>query len=311
MKQTAIGVDIGGSHVSCAACDIAGQTLLGDTSAGSSLDNHAPADEIIDVWGKTLQTTIEKAGKQNVAGIGFAMPGPFDYVKGIPLFTGANQKYENLYGVDVPGALREYLDLPGDFPIRFINDATAFAIGEDWMGNAKGFVRSLCITLGTGFGSAFLKDGLPVVRGVKVPEMGCLYHLPFDEGTADDYFSTRGLVDRYKKLTGKEVDGAREIAEAAPVDAAAREVFRDFGVRLVELLKPWIRKFGVEVLVIGGNISNAFDAFGPALKDALELENLNVSVLTSYLQESAAIAGSARLVDESFWQRVAPLLGDM
>ena len=311
MNYAAIGVDIGGSHISSAACDVNGQTLLKDTLTENDLDNHASAEEIISIWGKTLQETIEKVGRQNVGGIGFAMPGPFDYVKGVPLFTGANQKYEHLYGLDVPKNLRDYLELPEDFPVRFINDATAFAIGEDWLGNAKGFSRSLCITLGTGFGSAFLREGLPVVKGGEVPEMGCLYHLPFDGGTADDYFSTRGLVNRYNKLTGKKVTGAREIAEAAKVEDAALEVFRDFGARLVELLEPWIRKFGVEVLVIGGNISNAFDFFGPSLNEALKKEGLDVAVLTSYLQELAAMAGSARLIEEGFWKRVEPLLKDM
>ncbi|MGM0377951.1 MAG: ROK family protein [Bacteroidota bacterium] len=311
MNHAAIGVDIGGSHVSCAACDVNGQTLLKDTLAEHDLDNHAPAGEILGIWGKTLQETMDKAGRQNVEGIGFAMPGPFDYVKGIPLFTGANQKYEHLYGVDVSKTLRDFLELPDEFPVRFINDATAFAIGEDWLGNAKGFSRSLCITLGTGFGSAFLKEGLPVVKGNEVPEMGCLYHLPFDGGTADDYFSTRGLVDRYNKMTGNQVTGAREIAEAAKTEDAAKKVFHDFGSRLVELLEPWIRKFGVEVLVIGGNISNAFELFGPSLDESLKKEGFDVVVLTSYLQESAAMAGSARLIEESFWKRVKPLLEDM
>ena len=33
---------------------------------------------------------MELAGAENIQGVGFAMPGPFDYVKGIPLFTGEN-----------------------------------------------------------------------------------------------------------------------------------------------------------------------------------------------------------------------------
>ena len=311
MKQIAIGVDIGGSHISSAACDVSSQEFISDTEAGKDLNNHAPAQEIIDVWSQAIRLSMEKAGPEKVEGIGFAMPGPFDYVKGIPLFTGANQKYENIYGWDVPKALRKNLDLPPDFPVRFINDATAFAVGEDWLGSARGFSRSLSITLGTGFGAAFLKEGLPVVKGDEVPEMGCLYHLPFDDGTADDYFSTRGLVQRYKKLSGKQVSGARDIAMVAASDEAAREVFHDFGVRLVELLEPWICKFGVEVLVIGGNISKAFEAFGSSLEEAMEKAGLDVVVRTSHLQESAAMVGSARLMEEGFWQRVKPLLKDM
>ena len=148
MKQFSIGVDIGGSHVSCAAFNLISTRYMEDSHTENDLDNHAGADQIISIWGQTIQKVIEKVGKENVSGIGFAMPGPFNYEKGIPLFTGENNKYENIYGLDVPAALRKYLKLPENFPIRFINDATAFAIGEDWVGKAKGTDRSLSITLG-------------------------------------------------------------------------------------------------------------------------------------------------------------------
>ncbi len=310
-KTIAIGVDVGGSHVSSAAFDLADKKYLEKTFAENDLDNHAGADEIIDAWGKTIRHTMKLAGKENVAGIGFAMPGPFDYEKGIPLFEGENEKYENIYGLDVPHALRKYLELPGDFPIRFINDATAFAIGEEWVGKAAGTTRSLAITLGTGFGSAFLKDGLPAVSGNEVPYQGCVWHLPFEEGSADDYFSTRGLIKRYTQRTGNPAAGAKEVADAAKTSEEAKAIFEDFGAKLVELLKPWLESFGVEVLVIGGNISRAFNLFWPAMKEQLQKEGLDIRVETSELKETAAIVGSARLVEPVFWGRVAPLLKDM
>ncbi len=310
-KKIAIGVDVGGSHVSSAAFDLGAKKYLEKTFAENDLDNHAGAGEIIDAWGKTIRKTLNLAGKENVAGIGFAMPGPFDYEKGIPMFKGENDKYENIYGLDVPDALRKYLELPGDFPIRFINDATAFAIGEDWVGKAAGTNRSVAITLGTGFGSAFLKDSLPVLTGTEVPYQGCVWHLPFEEGSADDYFSTRGLIKRYTQLTGKQASGAKEVADAAKTSEDAKAIFEDFGAKLVELLGPWIVAFGVEVLVIGGNISRAFNLFWPAMNKQLKTEELKLKVETSELKETAAILGSARLVEPEFWSRVAPLLKDM
>jgi glucokinase len=310
-KKIAIGVDVGGSHVSSAAFDLEAKTYLKETFAENDLDNHAQADVIIDAWGKTIRKTMELAGIDQVAGIGFAMPGPFDYEKGIPLFKGENDKYENIYGLDVPGKLREYLDLPGDFPVRFINDATAFAIGEDWVGKAAGTTRSLAITLGTGFGSAFLKESLPVVTGTEVPDQGCVWHLPFEDGIADDYFSTRGLIKRYTQLTGLTAKGAREVAEAAATSVDARAIFDDFGSKLVDLLKPWFSGFGVETLVIGGNISRAFDLFWPAMQERLREEGLKVKVETSELKETASFIGSARLIEPEFWSRVQPLLKNM
>jgi len=310
-KKIAIGVDVGGSHVSCAAFDLVAKKYLESTFSESDLDNHAEGEKIINVWGTTIRKTMDKAGVENVEGIGFAMPGPFDYENGIPLFTGANDKYENIYGLNVPHELRQFLGQPGDFPIRFINDATAFAIGEDWIGRAKGARRSLSITLGTGFGSAFLKDSLPAVTGEDVPENGCVWHLPFEDGIADDYFSTRGLVSRYSKLSGKTVSGAKAVADAAKTDEVARAVFSDFGAKLVDLLAPWLKKFGVEVLIVGGNISGAFDLFFPAMAVNLQQKGLKIKVEISELKETASIIGSARLIEPEFWSRVAPLLKEM
>ena len=75
-----------------------------------------------------------------------------------------------------------------------MNDASSFAVGEAWAGSASKFDRSLSITLGTGFGSAFISNRIPIVDGPLVPKLGCIYHLPYRDGIADDYFSTRGLL---------------------------------------------------------------------------------------------------------------------
>ncbi len=310
-KKIAIGVDIGGSHISCAAFDLTEMKYLVNTFAESDLDNHAEPEIIIACWGKTIQAAIEKSGKENVVGIGFAMPGPFDYEKGIPLFTGENNKYEKIYGINVPEELRKYLNLPDEFPIRFINDATAFAIGEEWFGKAAGSKKSLSITLGTGFGSAFIKDSVPVPSGESVPKNGCVWHLPFENGIADDYFSTRGLVNRYKEKTGKSVKGVKDIALAAKYDEIATGLFIDFGSKLVDLLKSWIRIFGIDTLVIGGNISLSSKLFLPSLQNELEKENLLVKVEISELKETAAIIGSARLIEPDYWVKVKDIIKEM
>jgi glucokinase len=311
MKKLAIGVDVGGSHVSCMAYDLFNKKLLPETFAENDLNNHGQPDEIIDAWGKTIQKSMELAGRENVLGIGFAMPGPFDYVKGIPMFTGENGKYENIYGIDVPADLRKYLGLNNDFKIRFINDATAFAIGEDQVGKARDFDHSLSVTLGTGFGSAFIKNGLPIVEGAEVPENGCLWHLTFEDGIADDYFSTRGLITRFEKVSGKKMQGVKEIADLAATSPEAVELFEDFGTKMGEFLQSWIEKFDIEVFVIGGNISRAYHLFGASLSFFLEQANLKMEVTVSELKETASFIGAATLVDEKFYQRVMPALEKM
>ena len=310
-KSIAIGVDVGGSHVSCAAYDLSENKYLEHTHAENDLDNHAASDVIISIWGETIKKAMDLAGAQNVEGIGFAMPGPFNYEKGIPMFTGENEKYENIYGLNVPVELRKYLSLPESFKVRFINDATAFAIGEDRVGKANDASHSLSITLGTGFGSAFIKEGLPVLDGEAVPEYGCLWHLPFENGIADDYFSTRGFLNRYKEITGITLPGVKQLADLVDSDKMAKSLFNDFGLKLGLFLKPWIEKFGIEMLVIGGNISHAFPLFEKSLRNFLNAEKIEMKISISELKEKASFIGSAILVDDDFYNELIPLLSKM
>jgi len=302
-KNIAIGTDIGGSHISCAAIDLATGKILKDTLTGRSVDNQASADIIIDTWSQAISDILVKVPVEKVKGIGFAMPGPFDYVKGICYIRGV-AKYESLYGINITDAILHSLGIKDGILLRYMNDASAFAVGEAWAGSASGFARSLSITLGTGFGSAFISSRIPIVDGPEVPRMGCIYHLPYRDGIADDYFSTRGLLSRYKKLTGKELNGVKELAALASSEQIVIDLFTDFGDNAGLFLAPWLNKFRAEILVIGGNISHAFNLFGDVFENKLRTENCSCEVTLSKLKEDAALLGSAYLLDDDFWKSV-------
>lgn len=311
-NKFAIGIDIGGSHISCAAFCLIEKKIHHQSFAENKLDNNAESDIIFSIWAKTIQQTIDHVGKKNLLGLGFAMPGPFDYEAGTPLFTGENNKYEKLYGINVGDILKNLLQLPNEIPVRFMNDAAAFAVGEDWIGKTKDTKKSLAITLGTGLGSAFIENGFPVTSGDIVPHNGCLWHLPFGFGIADDYFSSRGLINRYNIRTGKSILSVKDIAIAAQRDEKDREVFKEFGNDLSFFLKPWINKFGVKKIVLGGNISLAADLFLPSMKNTLAIEGLSsVSIDVSELGETASIIGGARLFDQDYWQQIKYIINEM
>ncbi|HDR67537.1 MAG TPA: ROK family protein [Bacteroidaceae bacterium] len=306
-KDIAIGADIGGSHISTAAIDINERIILKNSFAEADVDNKGTSDAIITSWLSSLEETIDSVKTDHLAGIGFAMPGPFQYDKGIAMFEKV-EKYESLYGVDVSTAIRNSLNLEDDIPVRFMNDATAFAVGEAWMGKSAGFSRSLAITLGTGFGSAFINEGIPVVKGSTVPEHGCVWHLPFKKGISDDYISTRWFIKSYKEQTGKTVSGVRDLAERASEDPFVCGLFKTYGTNLGTILSPWLSKFGVEAVVIGGNISAAYSLYGTAFEETMKKYGLNICVELSELMERAAIIGSARLAEPAFWDKVRNLL---
>jgi len=307
LQNIAIGVDIGGSHITAVAVDMEKHIIIEASRASSPVDNKAEADEILKVWNDTLRKVLKGMQIFNLRGIGFAMPGPFDYVNGICLIRGV-PKYEKLYGINVGKAISSALGLPCDCRVRFMNDASSFAVGEAWAGKAADFRKMMAITLGTGFGSAFLSDRIPVVEGETVPKMGCVYHLPFGNGIADDYFSTRWFISRYKEATGLVAEGVKEIALAAKSDPAVRDIFKEFGTNLGAFLAPWLKRFGAEILVTGGNISHAWELFRETFENELKKAECNTAVAISELKEDAALLGSAYLHDEKFWKAVQPAL---
>ena len=302
-----IGVDVGGSHILSGAVELRSGTLIKDSLFEQKIDNKATRELILSDWSRTINKTLACIPNESVVGIGFAMPGAFNYKTGLALFEG-NEKYEALYDCDVPGSLGPLLT-SGDLDMRFLNDATSFAVGEAWQGAAAGKSKAISITLGTGFGSAFVHDGIPVTTGDTVPEHGCLWHLPFLEGIGDDYFSTRWFVNRYKDLTGQTISGAKDVHDlAVNGDPKAAGMFQEFGRHMASFIAPWVRKFHPEVLVMGGNISRAWDLVADPFHRQLKQEGLALEVRVSTLKEHAALLGSARLFDEESWPHIQAVL---
>jgi glucokinase len=287
-----VGVDIGGHHVAAAAIAPEAPDML--VSGSYHHVACAPDDDraaLIASWAGAIDNVTDRIGPDRVRGIGIAMPGPFDYAAGIGYFRG-NAKFAALYGVDVAQALAETLRHPR--PIRFLNDATAFAVGA---APARGNVVG--VTLGTGLGSAFLREGIPVIAGDDVPPHGSLWHLPFQDGIADDHVSARWLTARIRER----LDGIPTVIAAADAarasDAQAAAIFADYGSNLGTILSPWVDRFDAGTVMLGGRICGAFDLFGPALRQHLPATHIAVHADT----EDAAIIGAARTFDATFWDR--------
>lgn len=300
MKKYAIGVDVGGSHITCAAVDLETQKLDISTRKRERVSHTDSAENIFTAWSKAIKECIDLVGEKNVAGIGFAIPGPFNYKEGISMME---HKYPALYKLHIPTELLKYLNLKGDVSMRFLNDASSFAIGVSWVGKGKGFQRVIVLTLGTGFGSAYIENELPVVEGENIAPEGCFWHLPFQEGIADNYFSTGWFVKEYKNLIGKDIAGVKEIISDDP--KSAKILFEKFSDNLANFMTPWLEKFSADVLVLGGNISLAFDNFKEPLEKKLAEKNIDVKIEISELMENAAIVGASRLLEETFWKRVS------
>lgn len=271
-------LEIGGSHVTAARVRQSDWSV--EIVARSSLDPHAPADQLV--------ADLAAAGRAVLTdGLRLAMPGPFDYTAGVAWYQGV-QKFDALYGVDLRARLAEALDLPGT-ALRFVNDAEAFAVGEWTAGTTRGRTSCVGVTLGTGVGSAFLREGKAIRAGSDVPPNGELFRVT---PPIEDHMSHRAIVAAYERATGEELPGVREIAERAESgQRQAIDVLNTAFIALAEALSPWLKSFGAEAVVLGGAISGAFDLTRPAFEAAL---GIPIPITVTANTEHSAIVGAAR-----------------
>ena len=289
-KKFAVGVDIGGSHITSALVDLENGKIIGEPVT-TDVDHTSPAEVIFSAWTENLRLVLNEAGMP-VRKIGMAFPGPFDYDKGI---SWMEHKFASIYGINIGQTLSARLLEFKDLEFRFVNDAGAFALGESSFGAAKDDSKVIVLTLGTGVGSGFVADHKIVREGETVPPGGEVWNLPFHEGIVDESFSTRWVVGRYKELTGTHVQGAKDVAIRYEFDDSARQLFTEYGYRLAEFTIPWLQKFGSGTLVLGGNISRSLPLFMQPLQRAYGQAGLTVNVKGSVLLDKAAMLGAASL----------------
>ena len=285
-------LEIGGTHVAAGRVDLGAAAVLADPRSRATLRPGAGRDELIDAFARSAAAVVAADTP-----LGIAIPGPFDYERGIGSCAGV-AKFDALHGVDLRAALHRRLD-PSPAHITFLNDAEAFALGEWLAGAAAGHERAVGITLGTGMGSGFVADGRIVDRGPEVPPEGNIHLLSIDGRPLEDTVSTRAIAARYAALSGTTGRGVRAIASLARGgDATARLVIDDAFAALGQAIGPWLERFGAGVLVVGGSIARSWDLVEPALRRGLEASAPErLRIVPAGNPEDAALIGAAHHAD--------------
>jgi glucokinase len=249
-----------------------------------AIDSGADADRIADAIAAVCNRQMTLAGAAGAVAIAF--PGPCDYERGIPYIRGLN-KFGALYGIDLAAMLTARLAAP--LPIHFVHDAGAAAVGE---AVARGLAGgALMMTLGTGFGTAFL-DGQRLRCGpFRWSETGGLFAEGAFGQRADDIFSVRGL-DRRLAAHGSNCAELRLRIERGTMDTRIGRELAGFGHDLGQWLVPYVVEAAVSLVIVGGGLAALYPWFGPALADALP-----VSVEPGKLGDGAALIGAACLCE--------------
>jgi glucokinase len=293
MKKYAVGADIGGGHITTAVVNLTTASIVEESIFRKQVNAQGEAGDILSAWSEAITVSVQKAldsektGEETIKGVGLAMPGPFDYPNGISLINDPSQnKFLSLYQKNIRNELAGRTGFePAN--IRFKNDAECFLLGEVF--GKKEIKRAIGATLGTGFGSAFVFDG--------VSEDGNLWCAPFKGGIAEDFISTRWFVARYKELAGKDIEGVKDLAGTA-TDTYTLQIFDEFGKSLSDFLCPLVVKYQADTLILGGNIANAWSLFIGALEKELSVVSPSTQLRKAVLGEKAALMGGASLLQD-------------
>ena len=174
-----LAIDIGGSKIKTAILNKNGK-LLTDYKKLATPQPATPEHVIATI--KELVTNLTSFDKISV---GF--PG---YVKEGVIYTAPNLDHESWIDFDLEKALTDLFQKP----TRVVNDADMQGLG---VVSGKGF--EMMITLGTGFGTAFLKDG-KLLPHIELAHHPISKNKKYDEYLGEEAFKEIGDVKWNKRL---------------------------------------------------------------------------------------------------------------
>ncbi|MFD4633524.1 ROK family protein [Streptomyces sp. NPDC058284] len=277
-------LELGGSHVTAALAHPATATVT--RHVRRPVHPRGTAEHVLGALVRCAGELDAPAGQV----WGVAVPGPFDYEKGVARFEGVG-KFDDLYGIDVRAVLLDGV-WPRPAEAVFLNDAHAFLLGEWRAGAAHGHERSVGITLGTGVGSAFLLAGDVQHRGPGVPPQGRIDLVEADGRPLEETVSRRAILARYGgKDTPADLDVSDIADRARAGERHARHVLEEAFTILGAVLGPHLRAFDASVLVVGGAMAASWDLLRPALRAGLG--DTPVTLRPARLGGNAALVGAA------------------
>ncbi|SFT91964.1 glucokinase [Algoriphagus locisalis] len=274
-----IGVDIGGSHISAAQVELKEGNAVFHHFHEADVNTFGEQNAIVSAWSKVI---LQAAGDSKDIQVGIAMPGPFNYEKGVSLIKDQG-KMASLYQLSIKDLLVSSLGI-SSAQIEFTNDAEAFLKGESYAGAGKDFQNSIGLTLGTGLGSAIKVQ--EVVKDAK------LWTAPFRDGIAEDYLGTSWFVKYAFGQFGIKISGVKDLLNKGFDSGVSKQIFATFGKTLGEFLFPYLIRLHSEGVVLGGKVSLASDHYLPTTQAYLERMGYPVIIKRSVLGEKSALIGA-------------------
>ena len=313
MKEYAFGIDLGGTTAKIGLFTTSGALLekwevaTNTSNAGEHiLENLAAA-----VLGKMKEQSIQP---EQVEGVGIGVPGPVLDSSIVPIVCA------NLGGWGERNVSAQLSGLLDGLKVLVGNDANVAALGEIWMGAAKGAKNAVMVTLGTGVGGGVVVNG-KVIDGVHGAG-GEIGHITVNRhetavcgcgkrGCLEQYSSATGVVRCMKKLLDENPDtpcvlrgtefAAKDVFDAARNgDALAAREVDEMSDTLGMALANIASTVDPEAFLVGGGVARAGDVlFAPLNKHFQEYAFKScreTPIKQARLGNAAGIYGAVRLI---------------
>ena len=297
-----LGVDIGGTSVKIAALD--SDFKLTEKRRFPTGEN-CTSEEIMQ---NLIEHCREYIEKYDVEAIGVGSAGGIDPKKGL-VVTAGNLPFRN------EPVVQKLHDAFG-IPVFIDNDGNCALVGERAVGECKGCVDTLILTLGTGVGGAVIMDNR-IMRG-RNNRAGELGHFTIDRNGPECECGLHGCLERYVSATAL-IESVEKAVEENPnsilaniaksgingktaFDAkeqgceVASKLLDEYGRNLAIGVDCLTHIFSPETIVIAGGISNQ----GQALIDLITPHRITSKsrVVTTSLHGDGGIIGAALLGTE-------------
>lgn len=278
MKDYVIGIDLGGTKISCAISDLDGKVIAQTTIPTLAQEGEtAVLNRII----KSVDTVISESGvsASEIKAIGIGSPGPLDSKKGI-IVTTPNLPFKNF---NLVKPISEHFLIPAYLD----NDANVAAIGEFMFGAGRGSENMVYVTVSTGVGGGAIINGkiyrgntcnaLEIGHTTVFPggprcgcgNIGCLEAVA--SGTAIGRRANEAVnskvetsLKNYDKVTSYEV-----FKEAEKGDVVSKKILDEALTYLGIGISNIIVSFDPEKIIIGGGVSKGGDIVFNKVKEVV------------------------------------------
>jgi glucokinase len=292
-------IDLGGTNIRAAAVNRSGQVVSAAQMPTPKGLRPSRLISIISGLFRDLSGAIGPGGAIEAAGIAVPAPAAED---GEGILTKV-PNIPTIEGMQLGGPLKDQLRIP----VVIENDATAAAIGEQWLGASRRARTSILFTLGTGIGGGLIVDGRPY-RGPD-GSAGEIGHFCVERNGEECGCGSRGCLEQYASAQGilrlairSGIDAAdsKDVYLAAIAgDRTAKKVFSEAGCYLGIVAAGLINTLNPDMIVFGGKVSEAFELFAPAMRAEVRRRAFpepakRCRIVKSKLGDTAGLLGAAR-----------------